>query len=145
MRLCLDSSALAKRYVLEPGTPAIVTLCQQAEEIVLSVLCMPEILSALNRLRREEKLSTEAYLQLKQSFLADFAEATIVDLTREVLSHAVVCLETTALRTLDAIHVASAAKGGCDLFVSADQRQCRGAIAMGIRVLDFSALARPRR
>ena len=38
MRLFLDSSALAKRYVLENGSDRVVELCREADEVVLSSL-----------------------------------------------------------------------------------------------------------
>lgn len=141
MRIALDSSALAKRYVVEPGTPAVLAHCREAEEIILSVLCLPEILSALNRLRREERFDAETYEGLKKDLVADIAEATVIELSREVLARAILCLETMALRTLDAIHVASAAAASSDVLISADYRQCRAAVAAGLTVVDLSALA----
>jgi len=43
MRILLDSSALAKRYVCEPGTEQVLSRCRDADEIVLSVLCVPAL------------------------------------------------------------------------------------------------------
>jgi predicted nucleic acid-binding protein len=44
-----DSSAFAKRYIEESGSQNVDALCQEAGEVGLSVLCVPEIVSALNR------------------------------------------------------------------------------------------------
>ncbi len=140
MRLVLDSSALAKRYISEPGSRAVMAACQAADEIVLSVVCVPEILSALNRLRRAGELSDTDYLRLKQDFAADIDEAVVVSLSRSVLRGTIVCLESTHLRALDAIHVASAIEAGCDLFVSADRQQCRAAAFRQLAVADLSGL-----
>ena len=63
MRIALDSSALAKRYVSESGTPRVLELCAQATEVVVSVLCVPEILSGLNR-----RLSSGAEAHCFQAF-----------------------------------------------------------------------------
>ena len=123
MRLFLDSSALAKRYVAEAGSEKVIRLCAEADDIVLSVLCVPELISAFNRLKREGRISSHAYRRLKQELAADMAQASLIELSPEVLQQTTRCLERTALRTLDAIHVASAKIALCDLFVSADQRQ----------------------
>lgn len=127
MRVYLDSSALAKRYVSEAGTDVVLRRCAEAEEIVLSVVCAPEVISALNRLQRERKLNRRQYASLKRRLTADIAEATIVPLDPAIVSGAVRCLESHVLRTLDAFHIASASQSGCDLFVTGDLRQYEAA------------------
>lgn len=134
MRLFLDSSALAKRYIAELGTERVVSFCRKAEEVVLSVICAPELISAFQRLLREHKLSTRQYRSLKKDLAADLAQATIVRLTEAVLSRTVETLEKTTARTLDAIHIASAFEASCDLLLSADHRQCEAARKMGLEV-----------
>ena len=49
MKTFFDSSAFAKRYVEEPGSQTVDSLCREATEVALSVLCVPEIISALMR------------------------------------------------------------------------------------------------
>ena len=61
MKVFFDSSALVHRYVPERGTEAVLELCRQATELGVSVICLPEIISALNRLRREKKLGDAGY------------------------------------------------------------------------------------
>jgi hypothetical protein len=134
MRIAFDSSALAKRYVDEPGTSRVLDLCSQATEVIVSVLCVPEILSGLNRLRREGRLSSGGYLEAKTDLANDMAQATIVPVTSAVLSRAIELLEKAALRTLDAIHLAVAMDSTCDLFVSADVRQCEAASELGLKI-----------
>jgi predicted nucleic acid-binding protein len=134
MRLFLDSSALAKRYIAEWGTDRVVGRCREADEVVLSVICAPELISAFQRLRRERRLSAGQYRTLKKDLAADLAQATVVQLTEAVLAKAIDTLERTAARTLDAIHVASACELSCDLFLSADRRQCEAGRKMGLSV-----------
>lgn len=140
MRLLADSSALAKRYIAEPGSAAVEACCGEATEIVLSAIAMPETISGLNRLRRAGRLGDEAYLSLKKEILADIDEVMLIGLTPAVLRSAIACLESVSIRTLDAIQVATAVEAGCDVFLSADRRQCRAAGSMGLRVVDLSAL-----
>lgn len=133
MRLFLDSSALAKRYAAEPGTEQVLRLCREADEIILSVLCVPELISGLNRLRRDGRLSTPHYRKLKRALAADLEAATLVDLTPAVVDRAIGCLERTPLRALGAIHLASALESVCDLFVTADRRQAEAAARLNLK------------
>ncbi len=134
MRLFLDSSALAKRYVEEPGTDRGLNLCRGAEEIILSSLCVPELISGFNRLRREEKLSLNRYRALKRELAADVEEATIIDLTPLIIDRTIACLERAPLRALDAVHLASAIESMCDLFLTADRKQGQAAAQLRLKV-----------
>lgn len=134
MRLFLDSSALAKRYVRESGTDMVQALLSAADEVILSVLAVPELISAFNRLRREKKISRKQYLSLKNNLAGDIAQATVIDLTPAVIEHAVRSLEEFPLRTLDALHIGAAITSSADLFVSADLRQCESARALHLKV-----------
>jgi hypothetical protein len=61
VRAYFDSSALAKRYIVEPGTAEVLKHCSNASEILLSILCIPELISAFNRLAREKKITRIQY------------------------------------------------------------------------------------
>lgn len=133
MRIFLDSSALAKRYVEEPGSERLSLLCRDADEIVLSSLCVPELVSGFNRLKREGRLAAQRYGSLKRSLAADVDQALVVDLTPQAIHRAVDSLERASLRTLDAIHLACALESLCDLFLTADRRQGTAAIRLGLK------------
>ena len=134
MRVFFDSSAFAKRYVSEPGTDAVLAWCEQATEVGLSGIALPEIISAFCRLRRDRRISGPQYDQLKAALLSDIEDASICDLTPQVLAQSVHSLETSVLRGMDAIHIGSAVALRAEVFVSADQRQCEAARRAGLRV-----------
>lgn len=134
MRTFFDSSALAKRYVFEAGTPLVAQFCAQADEIVLAVIVVPELLSAFNRLRREGKLADPEYHLLKSELAADVAGATVIELSPLVIAKSLECLERFPLRAMDAIHLAAAVTAGVQRFVSSDQRQCQAALSLGLAV-----------
>ena len=134
MRVFFDSSAFAKRYVREAGTEAVLAWCERATEICLSAIALPEIISALCRLRREGKLTPQQYRQIKSLLLADVEDIAISDVTAAVIQHAFNCLENNVLRGMDAIHIASALALRVDVFVSADVRQCAAAANAGLTV-----------
>ncbi len=58
--------AFAKRFVEEPGSDTVEAVCAHAIELGLSVLCVPEVISALNRRLRERALTLAQYRQAKQ-------------------------------------------------------------------------------
>ncbi|MBM4035193.1 MAG: type II toxin-antitoxin system VapC family toxin [Planctomycetes bacterium] len=134
MRLFLDSSALAKRYVREVGTDRVVALCTEADEVIVSVIALPEVVSTLNRLRREGRLTESEYATMKQEVVDDLTEAITMDVSPSIVEKALVRLERSPLRASDALHIASAQEAGPDLFLTGDRRQRGGASDAGLRV-----------
>ena len=135
MRVFFDSSALVKRYVREEGTDIVLSWCDQATELCLSAIVLPEIISAFCRIQREKRISPLQYRHLKTMLLADISDAAICDLTPEVMRPTIIALENNILRGMDAIHVGSALALEAEVFVSADDRQCCAAEKAGLRVV----------
>lgn len=123
MKLLADSSALAKRYVLEKGSDKIDQFLQNASQLGLCTILVPEIISGLNRRRREKILSSDDYRTVKRQLMEDVHDAVILQVTPAVISHSVKLLETNVLRTMDALHIACAIEWQAELFVTADKRQ----------------------
>ena len=134
MNAFFDSSALAKRYIDEKGSDQVQAILSSASALAVSMICVPEIVSALCRRRRERKLSTEEYQNARASVLSDIDDATVIGITDEVIAEAVGLLERLPLRSADALHIACASEWSTDLFVSADDRQCKAARSRGLRV-----------
>jgi len=132
-----DSSALAKRYIADEQSSKMDETLQHATNLAVSVLCLTEIISALCRRRRERFLKPSEYASAKNALEADLADATIIQITDEVLIHGVRLLESHALRSSDAIQVSSALVWGADLFVSSDARQCAAAKTGGLNVMQL--------
>ncbi|MBL8224263.1 MAG: type II toxin-antitoxin system VapC family toxin [Chromatiales bacterium] len=139
MRVYFDSSAFAKRYLDEAGTREVLAWSDRAQEVALSVVAIPELVSAFCRLRRDGVINESEYQQMKGDFMADIADALICDTSPQVIQQAVGGLESNPLRTLDAIHVAAALAVGADTFVSADARQCAAARGLGMNVVAVGA------
>lgn len=134
MRLFFDSSAFVKRFVAEKGSDEVETLCLNASEIALSSICFPEIISAMNRRLREKSITRKNYRLIKNRMIEEFEDIEIINIVPEVISKSVSLLEKNNLRTLDALHIASAIAWKCDLFVSADKRQIMAAKKSGLKV-----------
>lgn len=138
MKVFLDTSAFAKRYVVEQGSDKVLAMCQQADSLVVSVICLPELLSTLSRLVREKKLTKAAYLKLKSDAMADLADVDVCQIAPEVLAAVVSLLELHPLRAMDTLHVACALACKPDVFVSADHRQLSAARKAGLKIADVS-------
>jgi hypothetical protein len=137
MRVFFDSSAFAKRYVDEAGTAEVLSWCDRAAELALSVIAIPELVSAFCRLRREGRLTQAQYRQVRDDLMSDIVDVLILDTTAQVVKNAVDALETCPLRAMDAIHVGAALVCAPDTFVSADSRQCDAARRFGLHVVQL--------
>ena len=138
MKVFLDTSAFAKRYVVEKGSDKVMALCLKADSLVVSVVCLPELISTLLRLVREKKFTRTEYQKLKGEAMADLADVDICQITADVLVSVVSLLESYPLRAMDAVHVACALAVKPDVFVSADHRQLSAARKAGLKTADVS-------
>jgi len=132
MKLVVDSSAFAKRYVQEDGSEDMDLFLQRTSDLALCIILVPEIISGLNRRLREGFLSKRDYHKAKMQLMEDVHDATVIQITPSVISHSVKLLENNVLRAMDAFHVACALEWQADLFVTADKRQLIAAKNAGL-------------
>jgi predicted nucleic acid-binding protein len=135
MRIFLDSSAFAKRYIEEPGSEKVEDLCAQATELGISSICLPEIISGLCRLRRDSILTRNHYEVTKEALLRDFEDITVCNITPAVIEQTIHILETNTLRTLDALHIGCALEWKAEVFASSDLRQISAAKKTGLKAV----------
>jgi hypothetical protein len=125
----VDSSALVKLAVREPESAALRRYLRRRRPLVSSALARTEVARALLPLGREAR-------QRGQDVLAR------VDLVRvnDRVLNAAGTMSPTTLRSLDAIHLATAEQFGSELagIVTYDERMAAAAGELGLRV------ARPR-
>ena len=133
MKTVFDSSSFAKRYIAEPGSEQVDDILQNSSELGLLALCVPEIVSALNRRVREGVLPAAGYEQATAQLAADVGDAIVLQLTPDVVVTAVALLENNVLRAMDALHIAGALAWQADLFVTADRQQFAAAQQSGLK------------
>ncbi len=134
MKVFFDTSALAKRYIAENGSEEIDIILSHASELAVSVICIPEIISALMRSMREKRINLQQYNIAKNSLQTDLEDIFICNLTPPTIHTALNILENNSIRAMDSIHVACAAEYKTDLFVSSDVRQLEAASKYGLKV-----------
>jgi uncharacterized protein len=141
-----DTSALVKRYVVEEGTLGVRRLLRRYG-VISSAIFQVEIYSALPRRKTEGRLSDVALQRVLRRVRADAASWPLVAIVDEVLALARDRILEHPLRSLDAIHVASAEvirREGMPLpFVTADARQAAAASALGLDVIDPERATHP--
>ncbi len=146
-RYFLDSSALAKVYHAEPGTPKMVALlADTGSEFYISSLSVIEIQSVFSQKIRDGKITEADYTLLKQRFAADMQSKKIAvkNLLRSHQSAVETLLEKHAkvrrLRALDAIQLGAALelrkKIGLDYFVCADKHLVTVARLEGLPIVN---------
>lgn len=126
MAYYLDTSALVKLVVAEPETPALHTWLNEADrDPVASDLARTELLRAVRRAAPDRMLQARAVLD----------SITLTDLTASLFEQAG-RIDPTALRSLDAIHLAAALDLGDDLdgLVTYDDRLADAARSNGVVV-----------
>ena len=121
----LDASAIVRIVADEPGRAATVAFLRNHETRVTSVVSTVEVPRAVARKRTDAVLAAEAFL----------TDLVVVGLVSGIVSRAAT-LTPPALRTLDAIHLATALELGRELaaFVTYDTRLGDAARSMGLPV-----------
>ena len=135
MRSCFDTSAFAKRFIFEDGSQKIDELCRKTTAIGPSIICAPELFSALNRRLRDGKLVHSDYISIKETIARELRQAVIITLTNSVISKTIQLLEHHALKALDSIHIACAVEWKADLYITADRRQVEAAQKTGLDII----------
>ncbi|HMR33309.1 MAG TPA: type II toxin-antitoxin system VapC family toxin [Geminicoccaceae bacterium] len=141
MSCYVDTSALAKWYVLEHGSHEFAAFVDGEPELRISRLCVVELRCLLARRRRsgliDEGYESRAYhrflQQLTSGYLTLFAllDEHLVEATSLIVS------VEAPLRTLDAIHLAAARSIGCSRLATGDRVMQAAAAQLGLDVVYF--------
>jgi predicted nucleic acid-binding protein len=103
-----DSSALAKKYVKEPGSDEIIGLWRASSAVFTSAVAYAEIVASLHRKRREVVVPAKRFERILASFRGDWQNFYCIEVSGTL--HPVIdrLAATYPLRGFDAIHLASA-------------------------------------
>jgi len=138
--LFFDSSSLAKRYVREPGTEAVLSLMTRAELLSASRLTWVEVTSAITRAGRDRSLeNADEYIRALDD---DFSVVIdIIDVTANVIADTRRLVRRYGLRAGDAVQLASVQEatiryGKPVRFVCSDRRLVTTAREEAVDTLD---------
>jgi predicted nucleic acid-binding protein len=138
----VDSSALAKLYVPDPESDTLEGLLQGRRDLMISELTITEVLSAVARRRREGAISAHQALEIRDAVLADADSGSFHRLDMSPVVHReaerlLFHIESVALRTLDALHLAAALLGSATHVVTYDARMRVASMQVGLKTLDL--------
>jgi predicted nucleic acid-binding protein len=143
----LDTSALIKRFVDEPGSELVAAIVAKERPIAIAKIAYAEVHAGLARKRWEGGLSARQYARSREQFEEDWGAYVRVDLRDDILVLARDLIQRHPLRGFDAIHLASALSLRSALaedirFVAADTRLLQAAEVESCPVLDVEAATR---
>lgn len=137
-----DTSALVKNYVREAGSSRLRALLGRYG-FLSSAITPIELQSALQRRLRQRDIPLPHYDAILSQVTNDRSYWQLVEAIPLVLHRAEQLTKTESVRTLDAIHIASAMVVQESFpapipFVSADERQIAAARSCGLNVIAFA-------
>jgi uncharacterized protein len=143
MPIYVDTSALAKRYVLEPASERFdAFIAQTDDDLMLTPLGATEFASALRKRFRAREFDAAFLRRAEAAFDRDLRDAlwTMCPVEPGVFRVATQLIRdlATPLAALDAIHLASAIGYRCDAVATSDHQLARAATLCKLTVHDFS-------
>ena len=140
MKIFIDTSALAKRYIDEPGSDELEKFFGTiVKEVIVSTLALPELAAALARKVREKEMdegSAGAVLtEMEKDWNGLFGKVYLDE--NLAGTAAKLCLKLP-LKGADAVHLSSAMSAEVDLFVASDRILLIAAEKIGLRSYDPS-------
>lgn len=129
-----DTSALVKQFIQEAGTDEALALRADAPPHATATITYTETFSAIRRRVREAALKEPQYHEVVRRFLQEWSTYVRINLDERILGRSRTLLERYPLRTLDAIHLASALElqellNEPSVLISADTQLLRAAMA----------------
>lgn len=134
-----DTSVLVKRYVSEIGSVRAQSLLKRYR-VLSSAVAPIELMSALRRRAASGELAAVDFARIQSKLKKDRLAWELVEATPGVLNQAEQLVMQTSLKTLDAIHVATAlvfqsVSGMRVPFITGDARQREAAEHLELNVL----------
>jgi predicted nucleic acid-binding protein len=142
----VDTSALAKWYVPEPGSDELEAWIRAAPTPTISSLTLVEMRCLLARRQRAGSLSERQVSRAHGRLLQDIDQRHLIvepaeDGDVRAAAHLIAELADHGLRTLDAIHLAICRSRQIGLLATADAVMAEAAAALGIEVVRFDHFA----
>lgn len=132
----LDTSALVKRYVDEPGSRSMLPLFR-AGNVATVRIAYAEIAAAIARLCRERAMDETERDEIYERLDPDFASMTVVEVRAALVRRVPDLVKRRPLRGFDAIHLVAALtlrdRGAVITFWAADRVLIEAALAEGLR------------
>jgi predicted nucleic acid-binding protein len=135
----IDTSAYLKIFLKEKGSDKVRKLVKE-NRLLVSAILTSECFSAFSRRRQGKEIDDKTFDRLVNRVKKDLPYLEIVRLTDDVLRRTEEILLQSTVRTLDAVHIASAllfqeSTGIYLTFVTSDKKQAEFAHDKGLKTV----------
>jgi hypothetical protein len=136
-----DTSAAAKLYVAEKESPAIRSLLESEDQVLVSELVRAELMAVFHRQLREKKWARDRFMTAVRQFTNDDVggfwtwlplDSTIIESAAKTYT---TLPDTVFLRAADCLHLVTAMHHGFTDIYTYDLRQTDAAVALGLKPL----------
>ncbi|MFT5433178.1 MAG: putative nucleic acid-binding protein [Myxococcota bacterium] len=134
MTVYVDSSALVKLLIVEPGSEAAAEIWRSADLPVAARIEYAEVRAALASAARGGRITKTQLRAAKADFEALWMDFQIVEITKELTKLGGELAEAEGLRGYDAIHLAAAITAEADVLATADVQLFEAAARQGLHV-----------
>ncbi|MGA2386693.1 MAG: type II toxin-antitoxin system VapC family toxin [Candidatus Bathyarchaeia archaeon] len=148
LRFYLDTSAMLKHYVTEPGTEIMDTIYDKAEtgdlSITISLWNIGEFLGALDQKRRRGWLSEKEFERLEKNFADELLKfirlksIEIIPVQTQILTETWNVLMNYHLYEADALQIATCIESKNDALISSDEKLVDASRKNGLKALHIS-------
>lgn len=133
MKRYFDSSALLCLYFDEEHGEKMHGIMKEPGTNMTSQLALVEVCSALRRGLRAKRISKREHTDLSAQAASHLKHFRLISLSEDVVRAARQAADATGLKSLDALHLASAKISAADLVVTLDQEMARSANDFGMK------------
>jgi len=138
----IDSSALAKIYLPEAESEPLEDFLRARQDLMISELCITEVVSAAARRKREGLLNAKQVKRIHDAMLADAESGYYRRLGITLRIHRdaermLLSTESVPLRALDALHIAIALSGPAERMITFDVRMASAAVVHGLQIVEL--------
>lgn len=137
-----DTSALAKWYLNEPHSEAVVRSIRKHGPVAISGLTVVEMRSLLARRRREKRIDAAMESRIFATFEEDIRNGFLVCYpfpanATEGAANLISMFPDVPLHTLDSLHLAIAQEGGAKVLATFDSIMAEAGRKMGFHLVSF--------
>ena len=127
-------------HMPEPESKDLERFPRGRQDLMISELCITEVVSAAARRKREGLLKARQVKQIHEAILADAESGyyrclDISPVIHRDAEHLLLSTESVSFRTLDALHIALALSGEAERVITFDVRMAGAAIVHGLDIV----------
>jgi predicted nucleic acid-binding protein len=145
----LDTSSLAKRYIVERGSKVVDRVYGESEagrlRVAFSIWNIGEAVGVFDRYRVRGLISDDEFKRARADLVSEslkmsrLESLSLLPMTSLALADSWSLVSKHHIYVADALQISSSKEAGADLFLGADRRLLEAAIAEGLKTVDVES------